>query len=336
MRVPCLPILCAAILITGCSERQRSGASVAEGSGPLVVYTSYEDEAYLPDLFAGFTGDTGVRVSVRYADAETIVDWVIENRGAPPADLLLTSNVHGAWRAAEKGALRPLGSELVANSVPARLRDADDYWTAVTFRKAQIVVRTEKISAGDGARYEDLAKPIFEGQLCLSSSELGINRSVIATLISAHGARSTETVVRGWLANLAAPPFRSEAALMRAIEAGTCDVGIVSSSSLQMHQPPAANRHIAAFTPLPATVNVEAIGVTRHAREPEAARQLIEWMLSPAVQSKHSRQTSTYPVHASADGQQASWSGQPADGNVAIVAIFDEDAAKLAERAGYP
>ncbi len=37
------------------------------------------------------------------ADAGTIVDRVIENRGSPPADLLMTSTVHGAWRAAEAG-----------------------------------------------------------------------------------------------------------------------------------------------------------------------------------------------------------------------------------------
>jgi len=335
MKARCLTLLCVAILSIACSERQRSGVSVAPSPGPLVVYASYADEAYLPDLFAGFTSDTGIRVNVQYGDAAANVDMVIENRGSPPADLLLTSGVVGAWRAAEEGALRPLGSQLVRKIVPARLRDADDYWTAVTFRTAQIVFRTEKISAGDVEHYEDLAGPTFQGQLCLSSSGLAVNRAVIAMLIRRYGARPTETVVRGWIGNLAVPPFRSEAALLQAIDAGACDVGIVSSSRLRMNQPQAAEHGIVAATPTPAYANAEAIGITRHAREPEAARRLIEWMLSPAVQSQHSRQTSTYPVNALAHGQKTSWSVQPGESNVAKLAVFDDDAVRLAERAGY-
>ncbi len=331
MKTQCLPILCAAVLTTSCSEPQWSGASIAPTSGSLVVYASYEDEAYLPDLFAGFTRDTGIRVRVRHADAETNVDRVIENRGSPPADLLMTSTVHGVWRAAEAGALRPIGGEIVTKSVPAGLRDADDYWTALTFRTAQIVFRTKKFSAIDVEHFEDLAGPTLQGRLCLSSSELAVNRAVIAMLISAHGARPAETVVRGWLGNLATPPLRSESDLVRAIEAGTCDAGIVSSSRLRI----AGQRGIAVTMPIPAYANIEAIGVARHAREPEAARQMIEWMLSPAVQRQHSRQTSTYPASADAFEQQAAWSGQPGDNNVALVAVFAEDAAKLVERAGY-
>jgi len=142
----------------GCGEREPAveqvGPRVQPHPEPVVVYASYADEAYLPALFAGFTRETGTRVTVRHADAMAIVDKVIENRGSPPADLLLTANVNGVWRAADEGALRPLGSDVVQQRVPAQLREPDGYWTAVSFRTAQIVFDLQAFNAADVGRYK--------------------------------------------------------------------------------------------------------------------------------------------------------------------------------------
>jgi len=327
------------IVAAGCGEREPAVEQVEPREQPhpepVVVYASYADEAYLPALFAGFTRDTGTRVTVRHADAKAIVDKVIEKRGAPPADLLLTANVNGVWRAADQGALRPLGSDVVQQRVPAPLRDPDGYWTAVSFRTAQIVFDLQSFSAADVGRYKDLANPEFKDKLCLTTSTLAINRSLIAMLIKVHGVRPAEIIVRGWIQNLASPPFKSESDLMRAIEAGTCSVGIVSSSGMRLLPPHDEEPRIVGSTPELTHVSVEAAGINRHAREPEAARQLLEWLLSAAVQEQHAGATARHPVIQSATGRTHVWSQQMGESNVAAAAWLDEDAVKLAERAGY-
>ena len=126
--------LYAAIVTAGCGELEQTDAHLELHPAPVVVYASYEDETYLSTLFAGFTKQTGIRVTVRHADTGTIVGDVIADRGSPRADLLLTSTANGVWRAAEEGALRPVGSEAVKESVPGQFRDPDNYWTAVTLR----------------------------------------------------------------------------------------------------------------------------------------------------------------------------------------------------------
>jgi len=334
-----LMIVACSFVAGSCGEREPTAEHGEPQSQlnqePVVVYASYADETYLPALFAGFTRDTGIRVTVRHATAESIVDDVIGKRGSAPADLLLTANVTGVWRAADEGALRPLGSDVVNERVPAQLRDPDGYWTAVTWRTAQIVFDPQALSTAAVGSYEDLANPEFENKLCLTTSTLADNRSLIASLIKIYGVRPAETIVRGWMQNLALPPFKSESDLMRAIAAGTCSVGIVSSS--RTHLPPPQNEanRVVASTPALGHTGVEAAGINRHAREPDAARQLLEWMLSAPAQQQHASATKTLPVIRPAAGQAAAWSRQLGESNVAAVAWLDEDAAKLAERAGY-
>jgi hypothetical protein len=62
---------------------------------------------------------------------------------------------------------------------------------------------------------------------------------------------------------------------------------------------------------------------------------LLEWLLSAPAQQQHASATATFPVIQPAAGQAEAWSQQSGESNVAAVAWLDEDAVKLAERAGY-
>lgn len=313
---------------------QPDGQSAAAGSRPepIVVYASYADEAYLPELFREFTQQTGTRVTVKYADAAQHVANVINKRGSPPADLLLTPTAVGVWRAAEEGALRPLGSETIREQVAPGFRDTDHYWTAVSYRAAQMVFDSQKVASADLSNYADLARPEYSGLLCLSSSALAINRSIIALLIKTQRRRPAEMIVRGWVANLALPPFESEARLVAAIDAGTCAIGLVSAHEPQLGATLEKNPKIEVLTPTVAAWSIEAAGINRHAREPEAALVLLEWLMSVDVQDRHSRATRSQPVIVSAENSDRL---SPARDDVVTVASFDADAVQLAERARY-
>lgn len=287
---------------------------------PVVVYASYDDEQHLPALFAGFTEASGIPVTVRHGDATTLSDDVIANRGSPPADVLLTTNVADVWRASDEAALRPIAAENFSN-VHAILRDPDQLWVAMGFRVAVIMHGPDNVS--DPETYADLAAPPYRGQLCLSSSSLPVNRSLIAMLIAEFGTRPAERIVRGWMRNLALPPFSSEAALLEAIDAGTCGYGIVSSHI-------ATARHI---VPRPAYVNIEGLGIARHARSPESAQKLVDWMLSTDAQSTHARGVNGYPVHVPL--LQPEVAKKVSAKNVGLAGWHENDAELLSERAGY-
>ncbi len=270
----------------------------------VVVYAPVTDEAYLPEFFSSFTAETGIPVTIRHGDDTALVDDVIVNRGSPPADVLLTTNVADIWRAADKGALRAIQSPRLAKFSDT-LQDADGLWVAVNYRLAVIATT---LQPGDTrpVDYPDLADPRFRGQLCLVSSRLAISRSLVAMLIAELGARPAELVVRGWVQNLALPPFDTQQHLLAAIKSGTCDYGILSESIV--------DSGVHTIVPEPAYFDIDGIGIARHARYPESAQRLVDWVLAENA-----------ALIDSAVNER----------NIGLAGWHDEDAQLLAGRAAY-
>lgn len=322
----------AALALGACERTAEETPEPAPRPEPVVVYASFEDENYLPSLFADFTDETGIPVTVRHRPEHQIVGEVIANKGSPPADLLLTRSVHGAWRAADEGALRPLQSTEINNIVPAWLRDPDGYWTAIGFGSIDVVCSAEPQADCTAVEaYEDLGKPEFEGRLCLSASALAVNRTLIAGLIADHGLRPAELIVRGWVANLALPPFDSETALLQAIEEGTCGLAVVSSLAFNDFNRPT----LAAYSPRPGYFDVIAVGVNRHARSPDAARRLAEWLAGAHAQAAQFAAIDLLPVNPSVPADGLGFPSSNSRHNAAVFGLHETDAVKLAQRARW-
>jgi len=320
--------LIVALALSACSRPAEESTVPAARPEPVVVYASFEDENYLPSLFDDFTRETGIPVTVRHRPEHQIVGEVIANKGAPPADLLLTRSVHGVWRAADEGALRPLQSDTIATTVPRWFRDPDGYWTGIGFQSTEVVCGAERRSDCDAVEaYEDLGKAEFRGRVCLSASSLAVNRALVAGLIADHGARPAELVVRGWVANLALPPLESEAALLQAVEAGTCGLAVVSGGAIHDYGKPT----IATAWPKPGYFDVWAVGINRHARSPDAARSLAEWLVGDHAQVKQSEAAGQRPVTSAGKFELPEAEMR----NAAIFGFHAADAAKLAERARW-
>ena len=325
-------IALAALAVGACERPAGETPGPASRPEPVVVYASYEDENYLPSLFTDFTRDTGIPVTVRHRPEYQIVGEVIANKGAPPADLLLTRSVHGAWRAADEGALRPLQSTEIGGVVPAWLRDPDGYWTAIGFGSVDVVCNAEhQEDCAAVEAYEDLGKPEFEARLCLSSASIAVNRTLIAGLIADHGLRPAELIVRGWVANLALPPFDSEAALLQAVEEGTCGLAVVSSLAFHDFGRPT----VAATWPQPGYFDVVAVGINRHARSPDAARCLAEWLAGPSAQEAQFAAIGLFPANPSVPAAGFSFTPSNERRNAAVFGFYEADAIKLAERARW-
>jgi iron(III) transport system substrate-binding protein len=298
-----------------------------------VVYASYTDEDYLPSLFTAFTRETGIPVTVRHREERQNVSEVIEKRGSPVADVLLTRAVQGVWLAADEGALLPLQSEMIPDVVPDWLRDPDGYWTATGFAPIFIALNENAEHGFDDAisNYEDLGKAEFRSRVCLSSTALAVNRTLIANLIADHGVRPAEIIVRGWIANLALPPFESEQELLQAIGTSTCDVGVVSGVAFARFGKPG----IAVRLPYPGYVDLEAIGIGRHARSPDAARRLVEWFIARDAQIAHSAGSGLLPANAAVLAERHKSVNTEDRRNGGIAGFNEVDAVKLAERAAW-
>lgn len=298
---------------------------------PVVVYASYADENYWPAMFAGFTEETGIPVTLRNGEPAQLTSDVIANRGSPPADVLLTRNVADVWRAADEGGLRPIAAAGISH-IPDFLRDPDGLWAAMSLRAAVILHNFEVIDEKPVA-YADLADPRYRGQLCLSSSALAVNRSLIASMISELGVRPAEILVRGWVRNLAQPPFQTEAALFAAVDAGSCRYGILSSQVAVSTTSASGDGNAEFITPQPAYFDIEGLGIARHARNASGAEVLLDWMLSQEAQELHALGAYQYPARSGNLREEIA--ARISRRNVGLAGWHDNDAQLLAERAGY-
>ena len=330
IRVAAISIM--AIALAACGRPAENAQGPAARPEPVVVYASFEDENYLPSLFDGFTRETGIPVTVRHRPEHQIVGEVIANKGSPPADLLLTRSIHGIWRAADEGALRPLQSQAIVDAVPDWLRSPDGDWTAIGFDTINVACNAAtRRDCESIVSFEDLSEPEFEGRLCLSAPSLAVNKTLVAATIADHGTRPAEILVRGWISNLALPPFDSEQALLQAVEEGTCPMAVVSGLGFREFGKSA----VAAAWPRPGYVDVFAVGIGRHARQPDSARRLAEWLVGKDAQAA---QFAAIGLRPAIPGVPEDSTGLPAPArkrNAGVFGYFETEAIKLAERARW-
>ena len=232
----------------------------------VVVYVPTEFEEYANSWLP----ESGLAVTVIAGNSSAITDEIIGKQDSPRADVLITSNAIDIWRAADVGALRPIEGEAIAG-VPSQLKDPDGSWAAVGYRRLAIgVARDADPQLVSGLR--DLAAPELAGKLCLPSSGLPASRALVGMLIEELGVKPAERLVRSWVRNLAAAPFASEAELRASLERGDCEFGIVSE------RPDGGS--IGTVVLLPTYLQIDGVGISRHAENADAAQQLVDWMLS--------------------------------------------------------
>ncbi|TVQ80109.1 MAG: Fe(3+) ABC transporter substrate-binding protein [Bradymonadales bacterium] len=277
----------------GCTRNSSDPSSV------VTVYSSRADHLIKPifDLYQERTGQ-----EVRFlTDSEGPLMERLKAEGAnSPADLFLTVDAGNLWKAAEEGLLRPIQSKKLEQAIPAHLRDPENQWFGLSLRARTILYSPERVSPSDLSTYEALADEAWAGRLCMRTSRKVYNQSLVAALIAHHGQERAEQIVGAWVRNLATEVFPNDTDLIRAIAAGQCDVGIANSyyfGRLLRDQPDFPVRLFWASLENSGThLNVSGAGVTRHAKNPEGAQALLEWLTEPEAQKAFAELNLEYPI----------------------------------------
>lgn len=307
----------------------------------VVVYSARKEHLIKP-LFDRYNKETGVQIRYITDKAGALLQRLLAEGRRTPADILITVDAGNLWHAAERGVLAEVDSDVLNANVPANLRDPKGRWYGLSERARTIVYSTERVKSGELVSYEALADSRWKGRLCLRTSKKVYNQSLVATLIARHGEQEAERIVRGWVDNLAVAPFSNDTKTMEAVAAGQCDVGIVNTYYFGRLQNKKPGVKLALFWPNQQTsgvhINVSGAGVTRHAKHPEAARRLLEWLSSDAAQQELAGINMEYPVNPSVAVAPvvAAWGEFKADAlNVNEAGRLQADAIRLMDRAGY-
>ena len=307
----------------------------------LVVYSSRADNLLKP-VVAEYEKKTGTKVQLVGGQAGPLMEKIRAEGSNTPADVFITVDGGNLWQATQMGLLRPINSPTLKANIPASLRDPKNQWYGLSVRARTIFYNTNKVKPAELSSYAALADAKWKGRLCLRTSNNVYNQSLVGTMIANLGAVKTEQIVKGWVANLAAPPFANDTAMLEAIGAGRCDVGIANTyyyGRLMNKQP---NLPIGIFFAdqqgKGTHVNVSGAGVTKFSKRPAEAQKFIEWLSGSEAQNLFADLNHEYPANPKVkpDPKVAKWGSFKQDViNVSVAGSNQKRAVMLMRKAGY-
>ncbi|HEY5672934.1 MAG TPA: extracellular solute-binding protein [Malonomonas sp.] len=315
--------------------------STAALADELVVYSARNEHLIKP-LFDAYTKETGTTISFITDKEGPLLQRLKAEGENTRADLLLTVDAGNLWHAADEGVLQKVDSAVLTKNIPANLRDPQNQWFGLSLRARTIVYSTERVKPSELSSYEALGDAAWKDRLLLRTSKKVYNQSLVAMLIAEHGEERTEQIVRSWVNNLAAPPTSNDTALMEAILAGQGDVGIVNTYYFGRLLKKNPELKLALFWPNQDStgvhVNVSGAGVTRYAKNPQAAIKFIEWLSSEKAQNMFADANMEYPVNPAVEAHEyvKAWGTfKASQQNLADAGALQTDAIKLMDRADY-
>ncbi|MCF1486638.1 extracellular solute-binding protein [Pseudomonas sp. AA27] len=313
----------------------------AQAADEVVVYSSRIDELIKP-VFDAYTAKTGVKIKF-ITDKEAPLMQRIKAEGENGvADLLLTVDAGNLWQAEQMGILQPIKSAVIDQNIPPQYRASSHDWTGLSLRARTIAYSTDRVKPGELSTYEALADKNWEGRLCLRTAKKVYNQSLTATLIENHGEAETEKLIKGWVNNLSTDVFSDDTAVLQAIAAGQCDVGIVNTYYYGRLHKEKPDLPVKLFWPNQADrgvhVNLSGIGLTKHAPHPEAAKKLVEWMTGEEAQKLFADINQEFPANPKVkpSTEVAAWGNFKADSiPVEVAGKRQAEAIRLMDRAGW-
>lgn len=321
----------AMMTITACSGSDGDTLYVYSGRHYDIekAFELYEDETGVNiEFLTGNDGALRERIEAEGEDTE--------------ADAYITVDAGNLATAAADGLFQPLDSEILQSAIPAELSDPDGYWYALTIRARTIVYNTELLDESDvPTTYEELAEPEWKDRICLRNSTNVYQQSLVASLIANLGPDEALRVVEGWSDN--AEILSNDVLILESLADGLCEVGVTNHYYLgrMLEEDPDFPVGLvwADQDGRGVHVNISGGGVTKYSKQPELAREFLEWLATEGqdvlVSANHE-----YPANPSVPPEPlitrefgTDFVRDPLDASV--FGALNADAVRLMDEAGY-
>jgi iron(III) transport system substrate-binding protein len=294
-----IPLALLAVTAAACGRPDTAQDGTADGGDATETVTVYTGRHYgIEPIFTSFTEATGIAVRFTTGSDPELRERLLAEGENTPADVVMTADAANIALAAEAGLLAALDSEVLREAIPAELRAEDGTWYALSRRLRVIQYAVDRIETPP-TTYAELGDPRFDGRLCLRPSTHPYTQSLVAALIRNEGTDAAANIVASWVAN--DPIFiNSDTDLLRAVEAGDCDVALANSYYLgRLKATEDPDFAVAISWPDQdgpgAHVNISAAAVTAASPNPEAAQVLLEWLATDG-QQEFSAANHEYPA----------------------------------------
>ena len=300
-----LPAIAVVLILAACapdppgSEPATSvpAASGAAEAGTVTIYSGRSEELVGP-LLEDFTEATGIGVEARYGETAEMANLILTEGENSPADVFFAQDAGALGAVAEQGLLAPLPEEILG-AVDERFTSPNGEWVGVSGRARVVAYNTENLSEADlPDSIVGFTDPEWAGRIGWAPTN-GSFQSFVTALREIEG----EDRAREWLEGIQANEprvYEGNNPALDAVIAGEVDVAFINHYYLmqRLEEDPdatAANYFLTDGDP-GALVNVAGVGILNTAENDEAARQLVEFLLSEPAQEYFAAEIKEYPL----------------------------------------
>ncbi len=264
---------------------------------------SYRQPELIRPLMDAFSEETGIAVNIAFLN-KGMIERLAAEGARSPADVILTTDIARLNGAVEAGVTQQVESDALSANIPARFRDPEGRWFALTSRARVVFASKEAVAPGEVTTYEDLADPKWRGRICTRSGTHPYTLALVAAHIAHHGEAATRAWLEGLKANLARKPQGNDRAQVKAVWAGQCDIALGNTYYMgKMLEDPeqrewaeSVNVVFPTFEGAGTHINISGMALAAHAPNREAGIRLMEFLASPEAQEIYAEVNYEYPV----------------------------------------
>ena len=272
----------------------------ARAEGTVTLYTSL-DTKIVDSIIASFTEKYGVNVEYFRGGSADVTSKVLAeaDAGRLQADIVDASDVAALMLMKERGILKPYRSP-ATETVPADLRDPDDYWVADRLTQAIIQYNAQEVGASPPATWQDLTAPEYQGRLVFFSSSNGDGAPRLYTLAQHFGWELLEQLAANEPLRVQTPQL-----VTQVLESGERDVAFATNDNIAWRSKLEGKPTDFVYPAEGVPTELGAVGLIEGSSRPNAAMLFYDWWMGDEGQEllvaggKYSSRTDLAPPKGS-------------------------------------
>ncbi len=275
------------LLLLACSVIPFTSGCRHDASQRVVVYCAHDQE-FADSILKEFEKQSGLKVDVRWDKeankAVALKEDLIREAGQPRCDVHWNNEILATIYLEQKGILQPYASPSSA-PYPADCKAKDHTWTAFAARARAVLVNTDKMKKEDYPKtLWDLTEPRFKGKLAMAKPMFGTTATQAACLFQSWGAEKASDFYRKLHANgIEMMPGNKQVA--DGVVKGQFAVGLTDTDDA-VAEIEAGRPVKMIFTDGDTLFIPNTVAMIKGCPNPEGAKKLIDFLLSPEVEIK--------------------------------------------------
>jgi iron(III) transport system substrate-binding protein len=271
-------LVAAGNLMAGC-------AGLSSGSGRSLTLYNGQHEQTTDSLVQGFEKQTGISVSVRDDDEDTLADEIVTEGAHSPADVIYTENSPALEYLQDKGLLAPVASSTLADT-PGRFNSPQGDWLGISARVSVLIYDPRLINQSQlPAHVAELADPRYKGKLAFAAGETDF-QPIVTSYAHTYGQAATLKWLEAIKENAGSHIYPDNETIADEVNRGAVAFGVINQYYWYRLRAElgAENVHskITYFAPRDPgyVLDVSAAGILRSSKHKAAAQKFLAYLVS--------------------------------------------------------